>query len=197
MKIKCISLWQPWASLVAHGAKKIETRSWRCPLPAGTLLAIHAARKWDRDLARMIEQPPFRETLHGMGVGWLEGCAPNLPFGAVTCVVRLGGCLPIVGTAKPPKGQRCVGFDEEKILRVWHPFDFGGVAQGHSGDGHQQLAEHEADFGNFNAGRFAWLFDAVVRLEKPAAERGRQSIWEWEVPEELLPAVGQLQRTAS
>lgn len=26
--MKCISLWQPWASLLVAGVKKIETRSW-------------------------------------------------------------------------------------------------------------------------------------------------------------------------
>ena len=29
MKIKAISLWQPWANLIAVGAKKYETRSWK------------------------------------------------------------------------------------------------------------------------------------------------------------------------
>jgi hypothetical protein len=27
--MKAITLWQPWASLIAIGAKKYETRSWR------------------------------------------------------------------------------------------------------------------------------------------------------------------------
>ncbi len=27
--MKAISLWQPWASLMADGRKKIETRHWR------------------------------------------------------------------------------------------------------------------------------------------------------------------------
>jgi hypothetical protein len=26
--MKCITLWQPWASLILWGEKKIETRSW-------------------------------------------------------------------------------------------------------------------------------------------------------------------------
>src|SRR3972149_12240119 len=29
--MKAISLWQPWASLIAVGAKKYETRSWDTP----------------------------------------------------------------------------------------------------------------------------------------------------------------------
>lgn len=44
--MKAITLHEPWASLVAHGLKRVETRSWstshRGPL------AIHAAVKWDR-----------------------------------------------------------------------------------------------------------------------------------------------------
>lgn len=42
--IRCVSLWQPWASLVAYGAKSIETRN--RPVPStilGTRIGIHAA----------------------------------------------------------------------------------------------------------------------------------------------------------
>src|SRR6185295_8909015 len=54
--MKAITLTQPWATLVALGIKRIETRSWstshRGPL------AIHAAKNWsseDRDFARQLE----------------------------------------------------------------------------------------------------------------------------------------------
>ena len=42
MKVRAISLWQPWASLMAVGAKWIETRSW----DTGTrgVVMIHAAK---------------------------------------------------------------------------------------------------------------------------------------------------------
>lgn len=159
MKIKCISLWQPWASLVARRRKRIETRSWRCPLPAGTLLAIHAAKRWGEDQRDIIETPAFSRALHGMGVSWVEGAAPNLPFGAVVGVVRLGECVTTTEA-------------------VWRP----GLV---SGD--------EGHFGDYSPGRFAWVFDAALSFA-PVPERGRQSIWEWEVPEGLRPAVGELLR---
>jgi hypothetical protein len=42
--LRALSLWQPWASLIAVGAKCVETRGW------GSLhrdrLAIHAAKRW-------------------------------------------------------------------------------------------------------------------------------------------------------
>jgi hypothetical protein len=43
-RIKCISLWQPWASLVAVGAKRIETRGWATAYRGR--LGIHAAKRW-------------------------------------------------------------------------------------------------------------------------------------------------------
>ena len=41
--IRAISLWQPWATLVALGTKRIETRSWGTSYRGA--LAIHAAKR--------------------------------------------------------------------------------------------------------------------------------------------------------
>src|SRR5258708_5270609 len=47
--VKALTLWQPWASLIAVGAKTIETRSWSTSYRGP--LAIHAAkRKPDTEL---------------------------------------------------------------------------------------------------------------------------------------------------
>ena len=50
--MKAITIRQPWASLIAHGIKDIENRTWRCPTKhIGTRVLIHAAVKtadfWD------------------------------------------------------------------------------------------------------------------------------------------------------
>lgn len=42
--MKAISLWQPWATLIALGIKQTETRHW--PSPHLGRLAIHAAKIW-------------------------------------------------------------------------------------------------------------------------------------------------------
>ena len=47
--MKIISLWQPWASLMAHGHKQIETRSW--PTSYRGPLLIHAAKRWTAEEA--------------------------------------------------------------------------------------------------------------------------------------------------
>jgi hypothetical protein len=45
----CISLWQPWASWVDLGYKKIETRTHnKFKGLMGKRIAIHAAKKWDK-----------------------------------------------------------------------------------------------------------------------------------------------------
>ena len=47
--MKAITLWQPWATLVATGLKEYETRSWAPPEDLiGRRLAIHAAKRTPR-----------------------------------------------------------------------------------------------------------------------------------------------------
>ena len=42
--MKAISIKQPWASLIAHGIKDIENRTWKCPEKyIGTRVLIHAS----------------------------------------------------------------------------------------------------------------------------------------------------------
>lgn len=74
--MKTLSLIQPWATLVALGAKRIETRSFRVSYRGE--LAIHASKGF----------PPkargFAETERALGR--LPG---RLPFGAIVAVARL------------------------------------------------------------------------------------------------------------
>ncbi len=79
--MKALSLWQPWATLIAVGAKRMETRSW-APQYRGELV-IHAAKRWTADAHDLIQESPFREALQGH----------QIPRGAIVAVVRLTGCL--------------------------------------------------------------------------------------------------------
>lgn len=42
--MKAITLWEPWATLVAHGHKRYETRHWTTRWRGN--IAIHAAKRW-------------------------------------------------------------------------------------------------------------------------------------------------------
>ncbi len=54
--LKVITLHRPWAYAVEHLGKDIENRSWKCPLPPGSLIAIHAGLKYDKQGADWIQK---------------------------------------------------------------------------------------------------------------------------------------------
>lgn len=86
--MRTISLWQPWATLVAIGAKRIETRSWSTGYRGP--LAIHAAKTWNKELNALRLSDPFWQTLRDGG--W-ERCH-ELPRGGIVGVVKLIDCRP-------------------------------------------------------------------------------------------------------
>jgi hypothetical protein len=81
--MRVISLWQPWAELVARGLKLYETRSWAIEYRGE--IAIHAAKKKYNPLAYPQE---FRaqQLQDGVDSYWLK-------YGAVLCVVDVVDCL--------------------------------------------------------------------------------------------------------
>lgn len=84
--MKTISLWQPWASLIACGAKRIETRSW--PARYTGLIAIHAAKKWDTDLRCIALSDPFLPHLERAGFDCNKRDF-GMPFGCVVATAYL------------------------------------------------------------------------------------------------------------
>lgn len=84
--MKALSLTQPWASLVALGAKEVETRSWRSEYRGP--LVIHAAKNYPAWARESAEEMFFHRALGGQH-------ADTLPLGAGLCVVELLGCIRI------------------------------------------------------------------------------------------------------
>ena len=86
--IKALPLWQPWASLVAMGAKRVETRAYppgRIGLRAGQRIAIHATKTTKdpftrQPLSDFCEMWPFTEHVPDWDV---------LPLGAILATVTL------------------------------------------------------------------------------------------------------------
>ena len=54
--LMAVTLHRPWAYAVAHLGKPVENRTWACPLKPGSLIAIHAGKKYDRQAADWIRQ---------------------------------------------------------------------------------------------------------------------------------------------
>lgn len=84
--MKALSLWQPWASLMAFGAKRFETRGYATGVRGE--LAIHAAKKKDNDCLALCREEPFRSALVGGGIDFIG----DLPFGAIVAVGKLVAC---------------------------------------------------------------------------------------------------------
>jgi len=81
-----LSLWQPWATLVACGAKQIETRSW--PTPYRGLVAIHAALAFPPEAARACGNEDIAVALENAGIR----CVSQLPRGVILATARLANC---------------------------------------------------------------------------------------------------------
>lgn len=89
--MKALTLWQPWASLVAMGEKKIETRCWTTKYRGE--LAIHSAAAFPPSwLGKSRESQEFNQELADV-FNCRTTLASNevraLPRGSVLCIVRL------------------------------------------------------------------------------------------------------------
>lgn len=83
--IAALTLWQPWATLVAKGRKNIENRSWAPgSWVMGRRIAIHAGQSFDFGDGSRAEAPDFKP--------WPR--PENCEAGAILATVRIVGFLP-------------------------------------------------------------------------------------------------------
>ncbi len=119
-QMKALSLWQPWASLMADGRKIIETRHWPAPQwLIGQEYAIHAAKKVDRDSC--IE----------FGYDFL-----TIPKGCVVSTHRLERCLRFDDNAWRDFGDKYGDFEMGRygwFSPLLRKFDQPIAATGHQG----------------------------------------------------------------
>lgn len=108
--VKALTLTQPWASLVAVGAKRYETRSW--PTSYRGPLAIHAAKGLSpiggktglRQIWHL--QPTFRQALEAGGFSFPE----QLPLGAIVATCEL---VDVLATGTLILGEDAIARGEE------------------------------------------------------------------------------------
>lgn len=157
--MKAISLWQPWASLIANGAKKIETRSW--PTNYRGPILIHAAKRKNKgEMIEICNQPWM---LAALGTDWKNALEHlnNLPYGAIVALAELVDCKRV---------DKFVHAD--LIKRQRH----------HNGDPNTWC---EYWLGNYEPGRFGWVLENVKALDTPIPYKGEQGLFE--VPDTVLP----------
>lgn len=151
--MKAITLYQPWATLMAMGAKKIETRGWSTSYRGP--LAIHAGRDkrfidmrskhyvcGEEPFASILKKELERISLQGWNMYWM-------PRGAIVAVVNLKDCV-----------------------RVEIPWHYGAT-----------LSSQELAFGDYTPGRFIWITEGMRQLNRPVPASGRRRLWDWDPPE--------------
>lgn len=108
---RALSLIEPWATLMAIGAKRVETRSWATSFRGP--FAIHASKKVDWETCR---EEPFASVLQAHFKRW------DFPFqlGAIIGTAELIHCLPTEVLA-PDQSQNELAFGD------FYPGRFGFV----------------------------------------------------------------------
>ncbi len=86
--MRALTLYQPWATLVAIGAKNYETRSWKTEYRGP--LAIHAAKRKPELPADVLAAKTMMDELAAADIVWAF-----LPRGAFVATCRLIDCFPV------------------------------------------------------------------------------------------------------
>lgn len=157
--MKAITLIQPWAELIAIGAKRIETRSWSTSYRGP--LAIHAGlntRFIDPNGPEYIctEEPFYSALMKAIKFSDQE----FMPLGCVIATCVLSTCVSIQNVLTHVRGV-CIPPAEQ---------------------------DPELSFGDYAPGRFAWILKDIEPLPHPVPARGSLGLWEWIPPQDLFNA---------
>jgi hypothetical protein len=176
--MKALTVHQPWASLIARGIKTVETRSVRTRYRGR--VAIHAGKSvatWQELDAPNLASERWRiqAVLGALGVledggrrwpsPWISpdaihiGWETPLPLGAIVATAQIVECVPIVND---PTARNCVDVrpSSQPVIPALRLDDSDGIE-------HITELGQQAPFGDFTAGRWAWLLDGI----KPTTER--------------------------
>ncbi len=149
--MKAITIHQPWASLIAIGAKRFETRGWKTNYRGP--IAIHASKKDPHDMMQSldhdVQRAIYKEFYDRLGIG--SGALKRMPTGSIVAFADLSNCL--------------------KSVDTW--------TDGYELEGRRLIYSPEYDFGDFTPGRFAWELTDVKVLDEPIPAKGQQGLWNW------------------
>lgn len=109
----CLTMHQPWASLLVHGIKRIEGRSW--PAPIRGRLWIHAAGKVPDESTIKAMEEFYREIYAVNGI-------TDIKFPEHYPVSRLLGCVEVVGCVQGEELARWDGVPEGVRLEAQTDF---------------------------------------------------------------------------
>jgi hypothetical protein len=150
-----LSLFQPWATAIALGSKRIETRSWQTGYRG--LVAIHASKR------KRVSELLYLRSCWGWcgamrGAGWRMGggsYVDELPFGAVVALAQLVQVRPTGVFTQAELDARRMPEGETLETYGWT----------------------ERTMGDYALGRFGWILEDVRPLSKPYPYKGGLGMW--------------------
>lgn len=168
--MKAVTIWQPWASLLAYEEKGFETRGWATAYRGP--IAIHAAAisirrvlkkcfpmgDWSYHPDYQVQRAFLNDLSKAFGVtdGGIIDRLEKLPTKAVIATANLIGC-------------HRIGRMNDCEIGYWdcnRPLSWVSVS------------DQEASFGDWTPGRFAWEF-SDMKIIAPVPASGQQGLWEW------------------
>ena len=150
--MKALTLYQPYATAMALGVKRIETRS--RPISYRGTVVIHSALMRTREMERgfaswLHDHPDDRAAFSAAGYRFFA----ELPFGQTLAVADLVDVVPV-----------------ETFIDGGHRTPGGELIT---------LTPTEVNWGDYTPGRFAWIFANLRRLDRPRHVSGAQGLWEY------------------
>lgn len=139
--MKLISIWEPWSTLVAIGAKLNETRSWSTQYRGWLAIQASATGLSKREMWDTLDDPFFREALGITTLPPMQSATPKFHLGCILAVVKLVDCV-----------------STERIAA--------------------SLSDREFAFGDYAAGRYAWVTSNRFRLPEPIPYKAHQGLCE-------------------
>lgn len=171
--MKALTIWQPWASLIACGAKQYETRSWATKYRGP--IAIHAAAKDPNKLPLLgkeaFERIVREEIRAGRCPTWC-----SMPTGKVIATAELVNVWHIVyHVGENVEEVRKAPIIAESMTEDKHAPDFYD---------HIVPTKKEMALGDWTPGRYAWELANVKILPEPIPIKGKQGLWNFEIQKE-------------
>ena len=151
--IRAITIWQPWATLLATGEKRFETRPWATRYTGP--IAIHAGRDFRKEVQMIAERSGFCDLLERHGFApdkYPRGELAGLPLGAIVGVGWM---------------KRCVK-TEDIVEEMFARSEEGSMLE------RDQI---EVRLGDFHRGRFGFEIVNVTLLAEPIVCAGAQRLW--------------------
>lgn len=182
-----ISVKQPWASLIVHGIKDIENRTWVCPQKyIGKRVLIHASAGNKFNINLNDEQMTAAFPLISK-----KSVLEHWDFGAIIGSIKIVSCVQNHPSVWAEKTQFYVELEEGVYLTSGKGDPSRTVLLEHA---HLYASEQEANRALLQAKKYRpfinakviasnpiynWVASAPILFDKPIAAKGKLSFWDY------------------